>query len=131
MLEAKTSVRVQTVSENIFSRIEGAPTLVQARLELSYDGELSGQGSLEELKIVFSPKRAAMQGLMRFSGTLGLMEGSFVLIHTAKFINGRTTVVQRVAPGSGTGGFKGIRGKILAEGLSLTDLKAFFRYFFA
>ncbi len=127
----QASLKIKSFSETPFAPSQGGPELTRGAYILSYEGGLQGQGILEELKVCFSEKRAAMTGLMRFTGRIGDFEGSFVVTHEGKSINGRVTATQTVVPGSATGGLKGLRGEMKLECSSSKDFSAAFRYRFA
>jgi len=128
---ARATFKIKSCNENSFGESEGGPTLIRSSMVLCYEGDLQGQGVLEELKVCFSEKRASMTGLMRFTGRVGEFEGSFVLKHVGKFVSGRVTATQTVVPGSATGTLKGLRGEMLLEIHPAKESSAAFRYRFA
>lgn len=128
---AQSKLRIKQCAEALIGQSEGGPELIRRTFILDYEGELQGQGVLEELMVRFTEKRASMTGLMRFTGSVGMYQGSCVLRHTGKWINGRVTASQTVVPGSATGSLKGLRGEMqLASGLA-DGSSSVFRYRFA
>lgn len=128
---AQATFKIKSFEETSFGQSEEGPELTRGTFVLAYEGDLQGEGILEELKVRFSEKRAAMTGLMRFTGRVGAFQGSIVLKHTGKDVNGRVTSTQIVVPGSATGGLKGLRGEIRLESCPVKKFSAVFRYRFA
>lgn len=128
---AQATFQIQCLEMNPFGESRGGPELTRSSYRLTYDGDLKGEGILEELKVRFSEKRAATTGLMKFTGRVGDFHGSFVLSHTGKFVNGRMTSTQTVVPGSATEGLKGLRGAMRHDSGSTGRAFAEFRYRFA
>jgi hypothetical protein len=109
---AEAVFRIVRAEEIPFSETVGGPKLTKGNFLFAYEGGMQGEGILEELKVHFTPKRAEIYGLQRFTGKVGEMQGSFILKHTGRFANGVVYVKMTVVPGSGTGALKGIRGEI-------------------
>ena len=96
---ARAAFKIKSSDEIPFAQAEAGPALSRGTFMLAYEGDLKGEGVLEETKVKFSEKRAAMIGLMRFTGRVESFQGSFVVKHTGKFVNGRVTSTQTVVPG--------------------------------
>ncbi len=111
---ARATVTQRQRQERGFGEAPGGPRLVAASALLSYDGEIEGQGVLEELRVGFADGSASLYAIERVSGSLGGRSGSFVLEHVGTARNGVATSKRTVVPGSGTGELAGLRGVIEA-----------------
>ncbi len=129
--KAAATCQIKKQEEVTFSEVPRGPKLTKASFVLAYQGELQGEGILEELKVHFSDKRAAMYGLLRITGCLGELSGSFVLRHTGRLVNGVVLSKQTVVPGSATGRLKGLRGEMSLQSVSAKEFPILFRYYFA
>ena len=107
------------------------PKLTKGSFVLAYQGDLRGEGILEELKVHFPGKRAVFYGLQRFTGHLGELSGSFILKHEGQWINGTVNSKQTVVPGSATDGLKGLRGEMFLQTASAQEFPVTFHYRFA
>ena len=113
---------------------EGVPAgfqLTKGRYVLAYEGDLRGEGILEELKVHFTDTHAAMTGLQQVTGRLGDYSGTFVLNYTAHFRKGLLTARQIVVPGSATGGLKSLRGEMFYHSKPAEKTAVTFNYYFA
>ncbi len=128
---AQAVFQIKSSHETPFGEAPEGPALIRSHFMLAYQGDLQGEGTLEELKISFNSKRARMYGLQRFTGCLGDMSGSFVLKHTGRFVNGVVSSTQTVVPGSATGTFKGLRGEMSLQSAAAKEFPVTFRYYFA
>ena len=128
---ARAIFQIKSAEETPFSEAPGAPKLSRGHYVLAYQGDLRGEGILEELKVQFSEKRASMSGLQRFTGELGDLSGTFAMSHTGKFINGVVTAKCTVIPASATGGLKGLRGEMTLQAIPGKEFTLTFHYRFA
>lgn len=129
-LEASFTIR--GCDESPFTEHEEGPRLTKARLTLAYSGGLEGEAVLEEFKVHFGLRSSAMVGLVRFSGRIGDLTGSFVLHHNGTLRNGILSASQVVVPGSAAGGLKGLRGELkLRAPADSPDFPVRFNYYFA
>jgi hypothetical protein len=111
---ARATVTQTQRQERSFGEAPGGPRLGAASAALSYDGDLCGEGVLEELSVGFADGSATLYAIERISGSLGGRKGSFVLEHVGTARNGVVTSKRTVVPGSGTGELAGLRGVIEA-----------------
>lgn len=100
--------------ERLYGDAPLGPRLTAASAMLSYEGDLCGEGVLEELRVSFADGSATLYAIERISGSLGGRAGSFVLEHVGSSRNGVVTSKRTVVPGSGTGALCGLRGVIEA-----------------
>jgi hypothetical protein len=128
---AHATFKIKSAQEIPFSEVHGGPKLTKGSFVLTYQGDLRGEGVLEELKVHFTEKRVAIYGLQRVTGQLGELSGTFVLKHTGRLMNSIVRAKLTVVPGSGTGALKGLRGEIdLASGPAV-EFPITFNYHFA
>ena len=128
---AVAAFQIKKAEEISFSEVYGGPKLTKGTFVLTYQGDLRGEGILEELKVHFTDKRAAIYGLQRVTGQLGDLTGSFVLKHAGRFMNGIILSKLTVVPGSGTDGLKGLRGEISLQAGPGSEFPFTFHYHFA
>lgn len=127
---ATSIIKIKRGSEIPYSDIKGGPRLTKGHFEMSYEGDLQGEGILEELKCYFTETSATVYGLERFTGTIGEWIGSFVLEHNGTFEDGVLITTQKVIPQSGTGDLKGIDGVINVESSYSDSFSISFNYSF-
>ncbi len=128
---ANAVFQIKSGEEVPFGQSEGGPKLTKGTFVISYEGDLQGEGILEELKVHFTGKRVSIHGLQRVTGQLNEMAGSFVLKHEGRFQNGVIYSRQTVVPGSATGALKGLRGEINLETGPAEEFPIAFQYYFA
>lgn len=123
--------QIKSWQETPFSEAPDGPKLTKGSFVLTYQGDLQGEGILEELKVHFPGKCAVFYGLQRVTGHLGNRSGSFILKHTGRFVNGTVSSKQTVVPGSGTDGLKGLRGEMNLRAATAQEFPVTFQYHFA
>ncbi|WP_408009776.1 DUF3224 domain-containing protein [Pseudalkalibacillus sp. A8] len=128
--QATSIIKIKRGSEIPYSDMKGGPKLTKGHFEMSYEGDLQGEGILEELKCYFTETSATVYGLERFTGSIGNRIGSFVLEHDGTFEDGVLTSTQKVIPQSGTGDLKGIDGVINVESSDSDAFSITFKYSF-
>lgn len=128
---AKAVFQIKSWKETPFSEAPDGPKLTKGSFVLVYEGDLRGEGILEELKVHFPGKCAVFSGFQRVTGKLGDRSGSFILKHTGRFVNGTVSSKQTVVPGSGTDGLKGLRGEMNLRTASAEEFPVTFHYRFA
>ena len=88
--------------------------LAHARITYRYQGELEGEGEAQSILRYTADGSGTGLGFERVTGTLRGRTGSFVLEHHTAFglVNGQHKVTggATVVPGTGTGGFAGLKG---------------------
>ncbi|MGM7700425.1 DUF3224 domain-containing protein [Pseudalkalibacillus sp. Hm43] len=128
--QASSIIKIKRGSEIPYSDIKGGPKLTKSHFEMSYEGDLRGEGILEELKCYFTETAATVYGLERFTGNIGERIGSFVIEHNGTFENGVLSSTQKVIPQSGTGDLKGIEGVFDVESTQSDAFSITFNYSF-
>lgn len=110
-LSASAVFHITDGYEESFSKNENGQKLTTGKFYIFYEGELSGESVLMELKNYLNEKKASVYGLERFTGELAGKSGSFVLEHSGSFENGTLTSTKKVVVGSGTNELAGLRGE--------------------
>lgn len=128
---AAATFQIKSCEETPFSEAPQGPKLTKSSFVLTYQGDLRGEGILEELKVHFPGKCAVFYGLQRVTGQLGDLSGSFILKQEGRFVNGKVSSKQTVVPGSATDGLKGLRGEMFLRPVSAQEFPVTFHYRFA
>jgi len=84
--------------------------LTRTRVGKTFRGEIEGTSTAELLMSVCKDGSAAYVGIERIEARVRGRAGSFVLIHHAIAGDGAQTATWSVAPGSGAGELRGLRG---------------------
>lgn len=86
------------------------PRLSHAQVTFTYEGDLVGASASQSV-LSYGPDGAGTGlGFESFSGTIGGVEGGFVLQHVDRFGPEGVTTEWTIVEGSGTGGLAGITG---------------------
>ena len=128
---ASAIFQIKSFEEVPFAEIPIGPKLTRGSYVFTYQGELEGEGVLEELKVHFPGNCAVFWGIQRFTGKLAGMEGSFVLKHSGRFVGGKVNTNLTVVPGSGTDALKGLRGEMKTRSFETKEFPVTFNYHFA
>ena len=114
---AKATFKITSWNENPIHAREGLPKLTQASVTQSFEGGITGEGTIEYLMSYRDDGSASYAGLLRVVGTLDGRSGSFVLLGHGDYDQGagRATMTWSVVPGSGTGELRGLKGQGSAE----------------
>ncbi len=110
-LSASAVFHITDGYEESFSKIDNGQKLTTGKFFIFYEGELSGESVIMELRNYHHDKKATLYGLERFTGTLAGKSGSFVLEHAGVFENGVINSTRKVIAGSGTNELAGLRGE--------------------
>jgi Protein of unknown function (DUF3224) len=111
MSKAKGTFEVGSWDESAVLEANGGPKITQAKVSMSFEGDVEGEGTVEWLMgYDGDEKTAAFVGLERVVGKIGTKKGSFVPQHVGSFDGKLATSKLRVVPGSGTGELDGLRG---------------------
>jgi hypothetical protein len=97
--------------ETTFSEVEGGAKLARASVTNVYAGDLEGEGTLEYLLIYRDDGSCGFVGVERIVGRLDSRTGSFVLQHDGVYEAGTARGTWSVAPGSGTGELRDLKGE--------------------
>ena len=113
MNHAKATFTIKSWNETPIHSAEGLPKLTQASVTQALEGDITGEGTIEYIMSYREDGSASYVGLQRVVGTLGGRSGSFVLLGEGGYEQGegKATITWRVAPGSGTGALRGLRGE--------------------
>ena len=108
--QAKGTMQYTSWEEKTYSRVDGGPKLTNSAIVRKVGGDIEGVGTLDYVMIYLDDQNTRFLGYEQIVGTLGERTGSFVLQHDGVLENGVAKVALSVVPGSGTGGFRGMRG---------------------
>jgi hypothetical protein len=112
MNQAKAVLDIKSSEERPFAPVTNAPKLARYNAIISYEGDMVGEGVLQELKTYIKPNFAMIYGLERFKGRLGGKEGSFIFQRSGKCEKGKFTLRWDVIPYSATGELRGLIGRV-------------------
>ena len=129
-MQAKSTFTVTAGQEMPFSDYHGCPKLTQGNFTVDYKGDIEARSVLKELKVHFTNNTACIQGLEHVIGQVGGKNGSFVLEHSGKVVNGVLSSKRTIVKGSGTGDLEGIRGVIQLESKAHHMQQLMLEYFF-
>lgn len=86
------------------------PKLTRAEIAYNYEGDFSGESSMQYLMYYRPDEQVSCVALERMDGTLGGRRGSFVLQHNGLVDGHSITGDFTIIPSSGTGELAGIQG---------------------
>lgn len=111
-LTATAAFHVTDGYEEFFSKNERGEKLTTGKFTIVYEGEISGESILMELKNNLHSGIPTVYGLERFTGEIAGKAGSVVFEHKGYYDNGQVTTVRTIVPGSGTNELIDLRGEI-------------------
>jgi len=108
--EAKCTFKVTGWDENPYKEFEGGAKLTRAKVSQLYEGDLSGEGSVEFLMSHTANETASFVGIELITGTLSGKTGSFIIQHIGTFDSNGARSKWTILPDSGTDELAGISG---------------------
>jgi hypothetical protein len=93
-----------------YNEVSGAK-LTRASVAKSFQGDITGESTLEYLMSYHENGSVSFVGLERVVGSIGGRSGSFVLQHIGADEDGVVKETYFVVPGSGAGDLHGLRGE--------------------
>jgi Protein of unknown function (DUF3224) len=87
------------------------PSLVRIHVDESFEGDISGSGSVEFLQAASADGTASFVGIERVTGSVGGRGGTFLLQDQGTVADGVVSGEWFVVPGSGTDQLTGLRGE--------------------
>jgi uncharacterized protein DUF3224 len=109
-MHSSATFEVESWDEQPILAAEDGTKVTRASVTMTFDGDLSGKGSVEWLMSYEEDGTAIFVGLERVIGELQGRSGSFVLQHVGRF-NGRLAEASlTVLAGSSTGELAGLSG---------------------
>jgi hypothetical protein len=100
---------VASWEENAYDETEGAPKTSKASIKYTYEGDITGESSVEML-MVYVGEEAEYLGLERVSATIDGRKGTFVTSGVGAFKGGVASSSWTIVAGSGTGELEGLTG---------------------
>ena len=109
-IQANTRFKITRWDEIPFSEVEGAGKLTKASITKAFEGDVSGESTLEYLMSYNRDGSASFVGYERIKGRVGERSGSFVLKHEGTYDGSEARSTYTVVANSGTGELSGIQG---------------------
>ncbi len=109
-IEANCTFKVTGWDENPYEEFEDGSKLTKAKVSQLYEGDLSGEGSVEFLMSHTSNGAASFVGIELITGILSGKTGSFIIQHIGTFDSNGACSNWTILPESGTGELVGING---------------------
>jgi hypothetical protein len=109
--QAKSIYEGKTWEEKTYNEIEGGSKLTHVSVTNAFHGDIEGEGTLQYVMMYREDGSGIFLGLERVVGRIGDHSGSFVLQHSGTFGGTSIKAIWQVAPGSGTGDLRGLRGE--------------------
>lgn len=97
--------------EQPFSEVEGSGKLTHTRVTNVFEGDITGETTLQYLMTYRGDDFASFTGLERVVGQIDGRSGSFVLQQSGTWEGGVVRADWTVVPGSGTGELATLRGQ--------------------
>jgi Protein of unknown function (DUF3224) len=101
---------VTSWNEEPYAQREGERKLTRAKVGQKLSGDLTGTGAVEWLMSYQEDGTARFVGLQQLDGAIEGREGSVVVDTVGDFDGKEAAGTWNVVPGSGTGGWAGMRG---------------------
>jgi hypothetical protein len=108
--QASATFHIIAWDEHPYEEFDSGRKLTRARVTKTFEGDITGESTVEYLMSYDAQGSAYIVGLERVVGRVGARAGSFVLQHDGTFEAGRVTVKLVIVPGSGTGELHRLRG---------------------
>ncbi len=93
-----------------YDQVQGAK-LTRAEVAYTYEGELTGESTLQYLMFYRADGTGLSIGLERIEGKLGDRSGSFLIQHNGTFAEKGVEGTFVIVPDSGTGDLSGLHGQ--------------------
>ena len=110
-VHADATFKIEDWKEEEYDSLGSGRKLSRASVKQAISGDIEGTGSVEWLMAYRLDETADFVGLQQVDGKLGDRSGSFVMQTSGSFDGREAKGELTVVPGSGTGGFGGIRGR--------------------
>jgi len=110
-IETSCTFKITGWDENPYKEFENGAKLTKAKVSQAYEGDLSGEGSVEFLMSYASHGTAHFVGIELITGTLSGKTGTFIVQHIGTFDSNGACSKWTILPDSGTGELTGISGK--------------------
>lgn len=108
--ENKGVFKVQSWDEKATQEMSGGAKITRAAVTQSYEGVISGHGSVEYVMFHRGDGTAIFVGMERIDGSVGGKTGTFVIRHDGTFEDDAARSQWVVIPGSGSGELEGLGG---------------------
>ena len=108
---AEATFAIKSWDETPYDEADIGPKLKRVRVTKTFEGDFTGEATLEYLMVQRDDGTGHFVGLERLVGTLDGRSGSFLLQHDGTFENEVARTTWSVVPRSGTDGLRGLRGQ--------------------
>lgn len=112
---AAAKITVLRSEANAYDKV-ASPVLREIRFDEIFSGDIDGKSFVQALEVLRDDKSASLVSMQRFRGSLGALQGTFVLQGSEIVEQGKIKATWFVVPGSGTGDLSGLRGEGGFEG---------------
>ena len=109
--QIKGAAAIAAWDEEPYLQIDDGRKLTQARIRLTYTGDLEGESTSESLMCYTADDAATYMGFEHVTGRIGQRSGSFIIRETGTFDGTEARSEGEIVEGSGTGDFEGLRGR--------------------
>lgn len=110
MARAAGTFSVKSWDENTYRKLDGEAKLTKATVTFGLEGDLAGEATWDAVMCYRPDGTAYYTGIQHVTGTLGGVEGSFVMCADGEFSGGKARSSWRVIEGSATGALTGLTG---------------------
>ncbi len=110
MAHAAGTFNVAAWDESTYQELGGDAKLTKASVKFGMEGDLVGEATWDSVMCYRPDGTAVFTGIQRVTGTLGGIDGSFVVQADGEFADGQAQSRWQVIEGSGTGGLAGLTG---------------------
>jgi hypothetical protein len=107
---ATGSFTVASWDESTYQQLDGEAKLTKATVTFSLEGDLAGEATWDSVMCYRPDGTAVYTGIQRVVGTLGGVDGSFVVRADGEFASGEARSNWQVIDGSATGALTGLTG---------------------
>jgi hypothetical protein len=110
MTTARATFEVASWNESTYDEVVGGGKLTRASVEGTLTGDIRGESTVQWLMAYRSDGSASYVGLQRVTGSIGALDGSFVVDSAGAFADDAASGTWTVIEGMGTGGLRQLRG---------------------
>jgi hypothetical protein len=110
MTTAQGSFELASWKEETYEELGAGAKLTRAEVTQTFEGDISGEGSVQWLMAYRPDGTARFLGLQRVAGQVGERKGSFVLETIGEFDGKTATWTAEVVAGTATGELEGLTG---------------------
>jgi hypothetical protein len=110
-LKAAGTFELKSWQEETYEQLPGGVKLTRAEVSQSFDGDITGKGTVQWLMVYRPDGTAHFVGLQRIDGQVGDRRGTIVLETSGDFDGQLARWGAEIVPGAATGDLEGITGR--------------------